>query len=261
MKTIVLDPGHGGNQPIHGSSYNNATSASGVKEKDICLDIARRIRFTLHDGTAAEYAQSKGFGVKVIMTRDSDVNLGLGDRAAVAATNNAALYLSVHCNSFNGSARGTECWIDRKYMVPKYSLGPGKSISQPGPGIPSSGLRNVNVAGDAAFAKTIVDATVDALKKFDSAAKLRRDRYSRSRHGETYHPPEGVKMMGLGTLRDAKLGTNNNNCLAALLELEFIDNPKVDVLLNGANAVDVRNLIAANIGIAIVDQLQPSPPP
>ena len=125
----------------------------------------------------------------------------------------------------------------------------------PGPGVPSSGIRNVNVDEDAAFAKRIVDATLAALAEFDSGSKLRSTTYSKKNHGETYAPPKGVKMKGLGTLRDAKLGTNGNDCRATLLELEFIDHPKVDSLLNGASASLVRAKISDNIAVALVDAL------
>ena len=255
MTILVLDPGHGGTQRVEGSSPNNATSASGVLEKDICLDLARRIRFSLTDGTAARHAADKGVDIGVVMTRDSDTNLGLAARAAIAAEHNADFYLSIHCNGFDGSVRGTECWIDRKFMTPKQELMAGRRVTMPGPGVPSSGLRNLNVDSDAAFAKAVVDAVLGAFKHFDSAAKLRSDRYTRATHGEKYQPPEGVKMMGLGTLRDAKLGTSNNNCRSALLELEFIDHPSVDQLLNGAQSVDVRNRLAVDIAIAIIDSI------
>ena len=255
MATVVIDPGHGGTQTIGGSSHNNATSASGVLEKDITLDIARRLRFSLQQGSGRRRADQLGKQIEVAMTRDTDTNLGLSTRAEVAQQNDAALYLSIHCNGFNGSARGTECWIDRKFMQPKRILTAGSTVSMPGPGIPSSGVRNINVDDDAEFAKRIVDATLAAFKDFDAGAKLRSDRYTRANHGESFTPPEGVKMKGLGTLRDAKLGTGQNSCRAALLEIEFIDHPKVDALLNGASAAEVRNRIAGNIAVAIVDAL------
>ena len=252
MSVIVLDPGHGGTTAVGGSSSNNATSASGILEKNICLDIAKRIRFSLTGGSAADLAQSLGKDVTVVMTRDDDVNLGLDQRAMVAAASDADIYLSIHCNGFNGSARGTECWIDRKYMQPKRISVPGGTRAQPGPGIPSSGVRNVNVDADAEMAKAVVDAALSAFKDFDGGAKLRKDRYTATHHGEAYTPPDGVKMIGLGTLRDAKLGTSENACRAALLEIEFIDHPTVDALLNGGQASTVRNSLAGKVAQALV---------
>ena len=243
MKVIVIDPGHGGDFRKGKSSPNNATSPSGVKEKDINLDIAKRIKKRLID-----QSQVEGIELTVVLTRESDTNLSLVDRAEMANSNSATLYLSIHCNGFSDSrARGTECWIDRKYMEPKKQLVAGSDMSMPGPGLPASGTRNVNVKRDEELAKSVVDATIKGLKKFDSSAKLRSDRYTRNTNGESYTPPKGVKMMGLGTLRDAKLGTSANNCRSALLELEFITNPRVDQLLNGGNSVAVREAISKEI--------------
>ena len=81
MSVVVIDPGHGGTQKIGGSSANNATSASGVLEKDICLDIAKRIRWSLLHGSGAKYASDSGKSIDVVLTRDDDSNLGLSSRS------------------------------------------------------------------------------------------------------------------------------------------------------------------------------------
>lgn len=259
MAIVVIDPGHGGSSVIGDSSPNNATSVSGVLEKSFTLDIAKRLRYSLMHGSAKAYADTQGKSVTVVMTRETDVNLGLSDRAKVAADHDADLFLSIHCNGHpenpGRKVRGTEAFIDRKYMSPVYQVTAGKSSPQEGPGVPSSGLRNVNVAADAEFAGRIVKAFVDALKVFDPGAKYRSANYTASGNGESYKPPEGVKMTGLGVLRDAKLGTTTNDCRACLLETEYIDNAVVDQLFNGAKAVEVRNALAAALGRAIVDSL------
>lgn len=76
-KTIVLDPGHGGSDP--------GTSAS---EKTHALDVARRTQKIL---TAA--------GLRVVLTRNADVSLDLGERSAVARANRADLFVSIHFNA------------------------------------------------------------------------------------------------------------------------------------------------------------------
>ena len=78
---IVLDPGHGGKDP-------GAISATGVKEKDVNLDIARK---------AAEYLKKEG--ATVILTRSGDSFLELADRPKVADKNKADLFISIHSNS------------------------------------------------------------------------------------------------------------------------------------------------------------------
>src|SRR6266581_3530762 len=99
---VVLDPGHGGTTKIGGSSPNNARGPNGLQEKDLTLDLAAR--------TAALLSAS----ARVIMTRASDVNLSLADRAAVARANNADVFVSIHFNGFHdASVDGTEVWVAR----------------------------------------------------------------------------------------------------------------------------------------------------
>ena len=99
---VVIDPGHGGSAKVGGSSQNNATGPNGLLEKDLTLDIARRVEAALHGYT------------RVILTRTGDTNLGLADRARVARDNNATLFLSIHLNGFSDpKVDGTETWIAR----------------------------------------------------------------------------------------------------------------------------------------------------
>ena len=108
---VVLDPGHGGSVKVGGSSPNNAVGAGGLLEKDLTLDVATR--------TAALLAND----ARVILTRTSDVNLGLADRAEVASANGAAAFVSVHFNGFvDPSVDGTEVWVARAASAPSVSL-------------------------------------------------------------------------------------------------------------------------------------------
>ncbi|MFC4620580.1 N-acetylmuramoyl-L-alanine amidase [Camelliibacillus cellulosilyticus] len=91
---IYLDPGHGGSDP--------GASGNGIEEKNITLDIALRIRDILLD----EYE-----GVEVKLSRATDTYIGLETRTDEANTWGADYFLSIHCNSFNGSAHGYEDYI------------------------------------------------------------------------------------------------------------------------------------------------------
>ena len=104
---VVIDPGHGGSVKVGGSSANNATGANGLLEKECTLDVAKRVKELLKDGT------------KVILTRDADVNLSLADRAKVAKDNTANLFLSIHFNGFDDpSVDGTETYVSRSPNQP-----------------------------------------------------------------------------------------------------------------------------------------------
>jgi N-acetylmuramoyl-L-alanine amidase len=102
--TIVLDPGHGGAPPptkVGGSSWNNAIGPEGSLEKTLTLDIAKRVK-----------AQLEGRGHRVLLTRESDVNLSLASRASVAQQTDAAVFVSIHFNASTGhNAQGTETFV------------------------------------------------------------------------------------------------------------------------------------------------------
>jgi len=78
---ICIDPGHGGKDC-------GATGPTGLKEKDVNLDIAVRLKNKL-----------AGAGFRVIMTRESDVNHSIDEITNFANSNNADLFISVHNNS------------------------------------------------------------------------------------------------------------------------------------------------------------------
>jgi N-acetylmuramoyl-L-alanine amidase len=95
-RVVVLDAGHGGHDP-------GAVGFKGLYEKDVVLDIVRKMR----DIMTSEYPL-----YEVILTRDSDVFIPLDERAAVANKKSAELFVSVHANaSPNRQARGIETYL------------------------------------------------------------------------------------------------------------------------------------------------------
>lgn len=97
LKTVVIDPGHGGKDP-GALGKTKATS-----EKHIVLKVSK----LLGEKIKKEYPD-----VKVIYTRESDVFIGLHERAMTARRNNADLFISIHCNSSSAkSAYGTSVHI------------------------------------------------------------------------------------------------------------------------------------------------------
>jgi N-acetylmuramoyl-L-alanine amidase len=95
IKTIVLDPGHGGKDP-------GAIGMSGLTEKEVALDIALRLRNLIQ----------KELGKTVIMTRDTDTYVSLEDRTLIANAKQADLFVSIHTNSHpKRSTRGVEIYL------------------------------------------------------------------------------------------------------------------------------------------------------
>ncbi len=84
LKTVVIDPGHGGKDP------GAVSKDKKTYEKTLALDISRR----LSDKITAEYPD-----VKVILTRSTDKTLTLDQRASTANNADADLFISIHVNS------------------------------------------------------------------------------------------------------------------------------------------------------------------
>jgi N-acetylmuramoyl-L-alanine amidase len=82
MRTIVIDPGHGGDE-------NGARGSGGTLEKNVTMTVARKLKAALEGR----------LGVRVILTREGDQTVGLDERAAVANNNKADLFVSVHANA------------------------------------------------------------------------------------------------------------------------------------------------------------------
>lgn len=92
LRTIVIDPGHGG-------ADEGAHGPGGATEKSITMATARRLKASLE----------ARLGVRVILTRDGDTAIGLDERAAVANNNKADLFVSLHANaSIRPAASGAE---------------------------------------------------------------------------------------------------------------------------------------------------------
>jgi N-acetylmuramoyl-L-alanine amidase len=92
---VVIDPGHGGDEP-------GALGPSGLAEKDVTLDVAKRLKARILSEMDAE----------VILTREADKTMTLDDRTAIANHNRADLFVSIHANaSRRGNARGAETYF------------------------------------------------------------------------------------------------------------------------------------------------------
>ena len=95
LHTIVIDPGHGGHDA-------GAVGPGGLQEKELSLDIARRVAALLPEE----------LGVRVVLTRARDQFVGLRERTALANRERADLFLSIHVNAApDGAATGTETYF------------------------------------------------------------------------------------------------------------------------------------------------------
>ncbi len=94
IKLIVVDPGHGGKDP-------GAIGHSGTAEKDITLQVGLKLRDLI----------AQRLGKQVLMTRNHDAFVELGDRAKFANSKDADLFVSIHVNSHpQRSTKGLEIY-------------------------------------------------------------------------------------------------------------------------------------------------------
>ena len=97
LDTIVLDAGHGGKDP-------GTLGRRGTKEKDIALDITKRVGLLLEKNTK----------LKVIYTRREDVFIPIWERTKIANEANGKMFLSIHLNGNpNKTAYGFETYLLR----------------------------------------------------------------------------------------------------------------------------------------------------
>jgi N-acetylmuramoyl-L-alanine amidase len=95
----VVDPGHGGPQ-------EGALSPAGDKEKDLALEIGRRIA-----------ARLRKLGGRVILTRTGDIEVPLANRAAIANAIRADLFVSIHMNSMpTAEARRASTGVETYFL-------------------------------------------------------------------------------------------------------------------------------------------------
>ena len=219
---VVLDPGHGGpstTPKLGGSSWNNAKSISGVLEKNLALDFCKLLKSELES-----QAQASGDTVSVFLTRTTDVNVGIKDRAALAGSKKADRFLSLHFNGFTKpEARGPETYYASK----------------------ANG--NSNEAEDKKFADAVHAGLLAGIRAVDPTVKDR-----------GVKPDDKSGPGRLGTLNDVALGNSGraDKCLAAYVEAEFITNPTVEkVLISGPNAKSNQRTVMASVARAILATL------
>ena len=189
---VVIDAGHGGDD--HG-----ARGVRGLVEKDLVLDVARRLAERL-----------RGAGLRVVMTREDDRNVPLEGRFAIANDARGDLFLSIHANwARPASARGVETFFA---SLEASDAEAGRLAD-----------RENRAFGAAAAARVEVDAVTAILG--DMAASEDHDEsqaFAKLAHGEltagTRSRSRGVKQAPFVVLMGVQMP-------ASLVEIGFVSNP------------------------------------
>jgi len=81
VRTVIIDPGHGGSDP-------GAIGVGGLREKDVTLRLSRLLA-----------AKLRSMGFRVVATRDRDRFVSLEERTAIAEGSNGDVFISLHANA------------------------------------------------------------------------------------------------------------------------------------------------------------------
>jgi len=217
VRTVVIDPGHGG-------SDTGAKGPAGTFEKDVALNLARRLRAQLVNN----------LGLQVFLTRDSDLDLGLDQRAALANNYKADLFVSLHANaSRSQGVKGSEVYFlsyqasddeSRRVALAEGALEPGAA------GSPVAGGDVALILWDMAQAEHLEESSALASRLLDELAEA------------TGKGRRGVKQAPFRVLVGAAMP-------AALVEIAFISNPEEEQqLLSEAWLNRVASALTKGIG-------------
>lgn len=198
---IVIDPGHGGHS-------SGAVGPTGYKEKDLVLAVSKEVKKIL----------DRESRISVVMTRETDVFKGLGERTALANKIKADLFVSIHANAVWGKAR-------RKVArgVETYFLGEAQTDEDRALAIKENeDIKYESEYGDAAILELILSDLTQTLyqKESHNLASLIQGRLIRS----TGWTDRGVKQNNYYVLRLCYMP-------AVLVEIGFISHPEEERLL------------------------------
>ncbi|HXG65346.1 MAG TPA: N-acetylmuramoyl-L-alanine amidase [Blastocatellia bacterium] len=206
IKCIVIDPGHGGHD-------TGTISSGGMREKDLVLDVARRLR---------AYIKRHYPDIQVILTRETDRFIALEERTAIANSRHADLFISIHANASPSSvASGVETFFvspDRaKDSTPQPAASPA---DKPNP-VTASITAGNRVAESREFARYIQSGLVRGIGAASPRTAANR----------------GVKHAPFVVLMGAAMPS-------VLAEVSFLSNPRDEALLQTSQ---FRERIAASL--------------
>ncbi|MFH0882118.1 MAG: N-acetylmuramoyl-L-alanine amidase [bacterium] len=220
IDTIVIDAGHGGQDP------GAIGRSKRTREKDMALDIAILLRDEV----------KKRSDIKVVMTRDKDVFVPLGQRTKIANKAGGKLFISIHCNSStNRMANGQYTYFlspVRTERAMEVSLKENSVIKyeerrQDYPDLSEENFILLAMA-QAQFVKESEELASMILRSMSSKTGLRN---------------RGVDQAGFYVLIGASMP-------AVLVETAFISNPKEEDLLHSKS---FRKKVATGICDAILE--------
>lgn len=197
---IVLDAGHGGRDP-------GSIGRDGTREKEVTLKVARGLAQRLEE-----------VGVDVVLTREGDEFVALGERTRIANREEADLFVSIHANSSERrAAEGFETYFlsaAKSEDARRVARMENSAIRYERPEIDPESLDELNfILWDL--------AQNEHLRESSALAEAIQEEL----HGRVPLESRGVKQAGFFVLNGAYMP-------AVLFEMAFISNPREEALLN-----------------------------
>jgi N-acetylmuramoyl-L-alanine amidase len=202
MVTIVLDPGHGGEDP-------GAVGRAGSYEKNVTLSVAKRLKEKI-DATP---------GMRSVLTRDGDYFIPLHQRVQKARRVQADLFVSVHADAFvKITARGSSVFVLSETGA---SSSAARWLANKENSADLVGGVNLGVK-DPYLARTLLDLSQTAT--INDSLKLGKDVLGELGRINTLHKPH-VEQAGFAVLKAPDIPS-------ILIETAFISNPEEEARLN-----------------------------
>ena len=205
VSRIVIDPGHGGRD------YGAPGYLKGVHEKYITLKLARRLAKKIRQELSCE----------VIMTRNSDRNMTLEERTAIANTKNADLFISIHTNAVRDR---------RAYGIETFFL----NLATDNDAILVAARENATSTKNISDLETILSDLMQNAKINESSRLAVHVQKSMTQYLSNHYnwiKSKGVKQAPFYVLLGAQMP-------AILIEASFISNPRECKRLNNTTYLD-----------------------
>jgi N-acetylmuramoyl-L-alanine amidase len=225
---VAIDPGHGGHDP-------GASGPDGVQEKDVVLDIAKRLARDLGDIR----------GIQPVLTRDGDYYVRFRRRLAIAREHRADLFVSIHADAFrNASAHGATVYA---LSTKRASDEVARRLAQRENGADLVG--GVSLADkDKLLARVLLDLSQNAAISGSMTAG-----------NDIIHELERVTRMRKRTVQRAPFIVLTSPDIPSLLvETAYITNPHGERFLNND---DDQARLAEALADGIVDYFRQNAPP
>jgi N-acetylmuramoyl-L-alanine amidase len=219
LRVIVLDAGHGGHD-------SGAVGPTGLMEKDLVLDVTKRV---------ARLVESE-LGVKALLSRDSDVFVTLRDRTSYANRQRADLFVSIHANAHRqASWTGVETY----FLSSEASDSNARQVAASENSVVQLEKNGARPRAVNAVKAILWELAQSAFQSESSRlAEIVQDSMTRSLR----LPNRGVKQAGFYVLGGAAMP-------AILIELGFVTNPAEERKLRDPGHRDaIARAIAAGLG-------------